>query len=101
MFNHCMISKAQITNGRWKRRVTWEKDGVWRTDMFKSVLRDERLREAEFICVGGPSIIIPAEDLRTVLPRLHDHYGEQIWGPFSIDPTACTIDGYPVHMTVK
>ena len=73
---------------------------VWRTDMFKSVLADERLKEAEFICAEGPTIIVPADDLRTVLPLGHDHYGSQIWGPFSIDPLGKTIDGRSVNMII-
>jgi len=69
--------------------------------MFKTVLADERLREAEFICKGGPSVVIPADDLRQVLPLGHDHYFEsQIWGPFNIDTRAETIDGHPVRMTI-
>lgn len=100
-FDTAMISRARIIGGRWNRRVTWEKDGLWRTDMFKSVLRDERLVEAEFICEGGPRIVIPAKDLRAVLPKLHDHYADKIWGPFNIDPAASTIDGHKVKMTVS
>jgi hypothetical protein len=69
--------------------------------MFKSVLCDERLQEAEFVCVGGPRIMISAADLRTVLPKLHDHYDHKIWGPFNIDPSASTIDGHRVRMTVR
>jgi hypothetical protein len=88
-------------HGRWTRRVVWEKNGVWRTDMFKSVLRDERLKEAEFVCKGGPTVLIQAEDLRSVLPKLHDHYNRQIWGPFDIDPIASTIENYKIGMTLK
>jgi hypothetical protein len=95
-----MKSRAQIANGRWKRRVTWCQRGCWRADMFKTVLNDERLQEAEFICRGGPHVIVPAADLRFVLPNLKDHYAEKIWGPFNIDPTNSTIDGYKVKMTV-
>lgn len=75
--------------------------GVWRTDMFKSVLADDRLQEAAFICKAGPTIIVPADDLRRVLPRGAEHYGAQIWGPFSIDPEAKTIEGYSVAMTLE
>ena len=69
--------------------------------MFKSVLADDRLKEAAFICKDGPTIIVPVEDLRRVLPRGHDHYGGEIWGPFSIDPRAKTIEGHPVAMTIE
>jgi len=69
--------------------------------MFKTVLADERLKEAEFICKGGPSVVIPAEDLRRVLPLGKDHYCQsQIWGPFNIDTRSKTIDGHPVTMTI-
>lgn len=98
-----MRSRAKMINGRWQRRVPWKMSGpVWRTDMFKTVLADERLKEAEFICKEGPTIIVPAEDLRRVLPLGRDHYYDsQIWGPFSIDPKQKTIDGHPVSMTIQ
>ena len=96
-----MISRAKIVKGRWSRRVTWEKDGVWRTDMFKSVLADPRLQEAEFICQDGPRIIICAENLRKVLPKGRDHYNGQIWGPFDIDPAVSTVDGCKVEMKIE
>ena len=95
-----MVSRARILNGRWTKRVPWERKGLWRTDMFKSVLNDSRLTEAVFVCVGGPRIAIPVDDLRAVLPTLPDRYNGQIWGPFNIDPKACTIDGHRVRMTV-
>ena len=98
-----MISRAIIIRGRWTRNIptAWEKDGLWRTGMFKSVLRDERLQEAEFVCEDGPRVIISVEDLRAVLPKLSAHCGNKIWGPFNIDPAASTIDGHKVKMTVQ
>ena len=69
--------------------------------MFKSVLRDERLKEGIFVCKGGPTISVSAEALRKILPQLHDHFGGAIWGPFTLDPAASTIDGHQVEMTVS
>jgi hypothetical protein len=69
--------------------------------MFKSVLADVRLKEAEFICKGGPRIIIPVDDLRAVLPKGNDHYDGKIWGPFNIDTANSCIDGSPVKMTIE
>ena len=97
------MSRAKIVRGRWTRNIkrSWEKDGIWRTDMFKSVLADPRLETAEFICEDGPRIIIAAEELRRVLPLGPDHYcGGKIWGPFSIDPRSSTIDGNRVGMQI-
>ena len=70
--------------------------------MFKSVLADDRLKEAEFVCKNGPIVIVPAEDLRRVLPLGSDHYfSAQIWGPFNIDTRAKTVGGHPVTMTIE
>jgi hypothetical protein len=91
---------AQITNGRWTRNVTWERDGVWRTDIFKSTLADPRLQEAQFILRGGPTVIIPATELRRVLVGGTEHYDGLIWGPFNIDPSHRTVEGQLVEMEV-
>jgi hypothetical protein len=69
--------------------------------MFKSVLADIRLKEAVFICKDGPRIIVPADDLRAVLPKGNDHYDGKIWGPFNIDTVRSRIDGSSVKMTIE
>jgi hypothetical protein len=70
--------------------------------MFKSVLADDRLKEAEFICRNGPIVIVPIKELRRVLPLGSDHYfGAQIWGPFNIDIRSKTIGGHPVAMDIQ
>jgi hypothetical protein len=69
--------------------------------MFKTVLTDPRLEEDEFPCLNGARIIIPAEDLRAVLPLLHDHYDSRIWGPFNLEPASSTIDGHLMRMLVN
>lgn len=93
--------RAQIRNGRWMRKVTWERNGLWRTDIFKTTLADPRLHEAEFFLQDGRRVIIPAEELRRVLVGRSDHYKNgQIWGPFNIDPAHHTLDGQLVQMDV-
>lgn len=69
--------------------------------MFKSVLADSALTEAVFLCEGGPTIIVPASELRRILPMGPDHYDGKIWGPFNIDPENHTISGHKVLMDVK
>jgi len=95
------MTRANIINGRWTRRVppNWVKDGVCRTDIFKTTLADSRLREAAFV-MGGQTIIIPADDLRRVLTGKADHYGRKIWGPFNIDLQRRTVNGHRVQMQV-
>jgi hypothetical protein len=94
------MSRAKITDGVWTRNVPWEKDGEWRTDMFKSVLADPRLLQARFVLAGGPTVLIPVEDLRRVLVGGRDHYYGEIWGPFNINPKRGTVDGHKVQMEV-
>ncbi|HVW21476.1 MAG TPA: hypothetical protein VHC86_09695 [Opitutaceae bacterium] len=68
--------------------------------MHKSVLSDQRLREAKFICKSGPTVIVRAEDLKRILPNGPDRYCGKIWGPFNIDPKAGTVAGYLVPMNI-
>ena len=94
------MSRAKFQNGLWIRKVTWEKNGVWRTDIFKSVLADSRLKVAEFRLKGGPSVCVSQEELQRVLVGGPDHYDAKIWGPFNIEPNARRIAGQRVEMEV-
>jgi hypothetical protein len=94
-------SRAKIdANGVWTRRVPWERNGQWRTDIFKSVLSDPRLRQCCFVFKGGPTVLIPAAELRRVVEGGPEHYGGMIWGPFNIDPGRGTMNGVKVHMRI-
>jgi hypothetical protein len=93
------MSKARIIGGICTRNVPWETDRVWRTDMLKSVLADKRLRQAYPRC--GPTVLVPAADLRRVLVGRRDHYARKMWGPFNIDPKRGTIDRQKVEMHIE
>jgi hypothetical protein len=94
------MSRARIDDGVWVRNVPWRNGGVWRTDIFKSVLADHRLQLAEFRLKGGPRVRVPKTELQRVLCSGRDHYDSLIWGPFNIDPTRCRVAGKPVQMDV-
>jgi hypothetical protein len=68
--------------------------------MFKTVLDDPRLREAEFICNHDDSrIFILAEELRRLRPlRNLDDRGK--W-TFTINIRDSKIDGRPVAMRIE
>ncbi len=94
-------SKAEIVDGVWVRNVPWRRGQVWRSDVFKSVLGDERLEIAEFHLEGGPIVRIPKSELVRAISGGPDHYqGRAIWGPFDIDPRAGTVAGERVAMKV-
>jgi hypothetical protein len=95
------ISRAKIVNGVWSRNVPWENNGVWRSDIFKSVLSDPRLQFARYVLTNGEAVLIPVTELRRVVQGGRDHYmGGKIWGPFDIDPQQSTIDGQKVQMEI-
>jgi hypothetical protein len=94
------MGRAQITNGIWTRNVTWEHNGEWRSDVFKSTLSDVRLKQVRFILKGGPIVLMPASELRRILESGTDHYGGKIWGPFKIIPRTKTVNGQEVQMDV-
>ena len=94
------MPRAKITNGVWTRNVPWERNGEWRTDIFKKTLSDDRLRFAKFVLKCGSTIVIPADDLRRVLTSGRDHCEDKIWGPFNINPNAGTLDGTKVYMDI-
>lgn len=94
------LSKAKIIDGIWVRNVTWVYKGVWRADIFKSVLDDPRLIVAEFHLAGGPTVRITKEELKKVLVGDKEHYNKKIWGPFNIDPQRQKINDNKVVMTI-
>jgi hypothetical protein len=95
------MAKANIRNGVWTRRVPWHQNGKWRTDIFKSVLGDPCLKECRFILGNGPTLIISATELRKAVVGGADHYDQEIWGPFNLDPSAQTVANCKVAMKVE
>lgn len=73
--------------------MPWKQKGEWRTDIFKTVLLDPRLRQCRFVLKDGPTILISAAELRRVLEGGREHYNGKIWGPFNINPMRNTVDG--------
>jgi hypothetical protein len=94
------MSKAKIENGVWTRHIPgrWRGSGEVRTDIFKSVLSDPRLRIARFVFSTGMAVLIPADDLRRVVVGGPSHYDDKIWGPFNINPYLETVAGQRVKM---
>ena len=95
------MSKAKIISGVWSRHVPWHQRGKWRTDIFKAVLAEPRLTVCRFILKNGPTVSVPAGEMRRVLLGREGHYSGQIWGAFSLDPSVKGIDGKSVIMDVE
>jgi hypothetical protein len=97
------MSKAIIRNGVWTRRIPgkWRGSGEGRTDIFKSVLADPRLRFARYVFSTGMAVLIPADELRRVVVSGPSHYADKIWGPFNINPYLETVAGQKVRMELE
>jgi hypothetical protein len=77
------MSRARLDiHGVWMRDVPWERNGEWRSDIFKTTLSDVRLKMVRYRLKGGPTIQIPASELRRIVRSFGDHYrnnSEGIW----------------------
>ena len=92
-----MPAKIDV-QGVWVRNIPkrWIQNGAGRTDIFKSVLSDARLRQCRFVFEGGPIVTISSEEMRRIVEGGHAHYSDKIWGPFTIDPQRQTLDGLKI-----
>lgn len=59
----------ETEDGTWTLRVPWHNEGIWRTMIFKSWVTGSSFRCARFVLDGGPTILVPAADLRQVVER--------------------------------
>jgi hypothetical protein len=89
--------------GVWVRKIPkrWIQNGEGRTDIFKRVLSNIRLRQCRFVFEGGPTVTIPADELRRIVEGGSEHYSDKIWGPFNIDSQKQTLDGHKINMQVS
>ncbi len=91
------------SQGTWVRNIPkrWIRNGEGRTDIFKSVLSNVRLRQCRFVFEGGPIVTVSVEELRRIVHGRSEHYTGKIWGPFNIEPQRQTLDGLKVKMEVS
>ncbi len=97
------MPRAIIEDGLWTRKVptNWEQNGEWRTAIYKSVLSDRRLSLCRYVLEGGPTVLIPAEDLAKAVEGGPDYNDGRTWSPFNINPKARTVAGTMVRMTLE
>ena len=78
------------------RHVPRRDNGEWRTDMLRTVLWDEQLKFCRFVLGDGPTVLVPADELRRVAgPEKPE---SKVCGPFTIDPAMNTINGQEIEM---
>jgi hypothetical protein len=94
------MSQAKIVRGVWTRKAPekWQKNGEWRTAIYKSVLSDRRLRTCRYVLEGGPVVLISVEEMKRAVEGGPDYSDGAIWGPFNIDPRRKTVAGVQVKM---
>jgi len=93
------MTTCEIQDGTWTRRVATHKNGVWRTIIFEPWVTDSRFRHARFVLVGGPTILVLAEDLRRVVAQTEMR--GRIAYPLRIEPDASTINRQKVDVSIE
>jgi hypothetical protein len=93
------MKTCEIQDGTWTLRVSAHRGGAWRTTILEPWVADCRFREARFELVGGPTILVAAEDLRQVVAQtvVRGH----IACPIRIDPKASTINSKKVDFRIQ
>ena len=89
------MSTFKTQDGTWTRRVAVRQKGTWRTSVLRPWLKDHRFQQARFILVGGPTVLVSADDLRRALDA-STAPGRLICS-VRIDPEKSPINGQPVH----
>ena len=93
------MKDCKMQDGTWTRRVVTHKSDVWRTIIFEPWVSDRRFRQARFVLVGGPTIVVPAEDLRRVVAQTEVRGRTAC--PLRIEPNASTINRQKVELHVQ
>ncbi len=93
------MTTCKIQDGTWTRRVATHKNAVWRTIIFEPWVADSRFRQARFVLVGGPTILVLAEDLHRVVAQIAVR--GRIACPLRIDPDASTINRQKVDASIE
>jgi len=96
------MSSPQISQNIWFRRIhdTWANTSGWRTDIAKSVLDDETVKNAAFVLDDERALFISMPDLRNALQDCPVRKNGMI-GPFNVDPHQSTVNGYRVAIEVR
>ena len=90
------MDTAEIKNGTWTLRVTCHEDGVWKALLDRLWIIDERFRCARFVLVGGPTVLVSAQELDAAIG--FSMPPARMRCPLKIDPEARTINGYSVDL---
>ncbi len=95
------MSRANIINGIWARRVTWSDKRGGRTDIPISVLTGSEAKAARYVLPSGDTVTISMDEMRRALKQAPRRAYPEVAGPFNIDPLAQTVFGVKVRMTVN
>ena len=89
----------ELEDGTWTQRVVTHRGSVWRTIIQESSVSDSRFRRARFVLGGGPTILVPADDLRRIIAHRNPRHRSLC--PLRINPTESTINGEKVEIQIR
>jgi hypothetical protein len=91
--------KIQTQDGTWTRRVPVLKNGTWKTFILKPWVTDDQFCQARFILVGGPTVLVSADDLRRACNASKTR--SELMYSLRFDLEKDTINNQPVHFQTE
>jgi hypothetical protein len=90
------MDPSQINGGTWTLRVLDRETGVWKVDVDRLWVIDQKFRRARFDLVGGPTVLVSGKNLDDAIDFSMPP-ARMRW-PLRIDPERKTINDYSVDL---
>jgi len=90
------MNTEEVIDGTWTLRVPDCEDGVWRVELDRLWIINQKFRRARFDLVGGPTVLVSAQDLDAAID--FSMPPAKMRCPVQIDPERKTINGFSVDL---
>jgi len=90
------MDTSEIKNGTWTLRVLDCEDGVWKVDLDRLWVINQKFQRARFVLAGGPTVLVSAQDLDGAID--FSMPPAKMRCPLRIDPARKTINDYSVEL---
>lgn len=94
------MAQPKVEDGVWIRPVPWTPEEGWRTDMTFNVFCRCDIQGARYELEGGPTVVVPFQELRRALLWGPISLDKEKLGPHNIDPDAQEVNGRRVTMLI-
>jgi hypothetical protein len=93
------MNTPEIEDGTWTLRVPDSEQGVWKASVDRLWVIDRRFRQARFVLVGGPTVLVSADDLDRAIDASMSPAKMKCL--LSINPETSTINNHAVILQIE